>query len=74
MLAIASTLPDNDVNTGAYGAPRIVLAGAGIAEVHEQTVSEILRDVAVVQANDVLADVLIRPHHVAEQLRIEPGR
>ena len=63
----------DDPEAGAYRAARIVLAGDRIPEVHEQTVAEVLRDVAVKRADHGVTCLLVGAHDVAEHLGIEPG-
>jgi hypothetical protein len=62
----------DDPDGGANGAARIILPGDRIAEVHEQTIAEVLGDVAVELADHGVTDPLIGPDHVAQLLGIEP--
>jgi hypothetical protein len=62
----------DDAEGGAHGPPRVILAGERIPEVHEQTVAQVLRDVPVERADGVVARLLIRTHHLAQHLGIEP--
>jgi hypothetical protein len=43
----------------------------GVAEVDEQAIAEILRDMPVKAGNHLGAGVLIRPHHLTQVFRVE---
>ena len=51
---------------GSYRPLRIIFVGLGIAEVDEQTIAEILRDMPVKAGDHLGAGVLIGPHHLAQ--------
>ena len=53
--------------------PWVVLPGDRVAEVDEQPVAQVLRDVAMMLTDHGVAHLLIGAHHVAEHLGIEPG-
>ena len=55
----------------AQRAGRVVLVGAGIAEVDEETVTQHLGDLAVEALDHLAAGVLERTHHVLEILEFE---
>ena len=64
----------DDPEAGADGAPRIVLAGDRVPEVHEHAVAEVLRHVAVKPANHAVTCLLIGANDIPEHLGIEPAR
>jgi hypothetical protein len=43
----------------------------GIAEIDEETIAEILRDMPLITGDDLGTGLLIRPHHLAPLFRIE---
>jgi hypothetical protein len=56
---------------GPHGALGIIFVRQRVAEVHEQTVAEILRDMPLKARNHLGTGVLIGPHHLAQLFRVE---
>jgi hypothetical protein len=50
---------------------RIVFMRAGVAEEHDQTVTEVLSDVSVEARDHLAAGVVVRPHDFAELFGVE---
>jgi hypothetical protein len=62
----------DDADSTVNSASRIILSGDWVTEVHEQSVTEVLGDVAAKALDDAIAHLLIGLHYVAQDLRIEP--
>jgi hypothetical protein len=63
----------HDVESRLHGAARVVLVGLRIAEVDEQAIAQVLRNLAFEAANDLGAAALVLSHDRARVLGIEPG-
>jgi hypothetical protein len=61
----------HDAQPGPHRPLRIVFVRPGVAEVDEQTVTEILGDMPLKAGDHLSARLLIRPHHLAPLLRVE---
>jgi hypothetical protein len=55
----------DDAAGGVNSASGIILSGDGIAEIHQQSVAEVLGDVAAKALDDSITHLLIGAHHVA---------
>ena len=55
-----------------HGSLRVVFVRLRITEVHQKAIAEILGDMPVVSGNDLGAGVLVRAHHLAPVLGVEP--
>lgn len=54
-----------------HGSHRVVLVGAGVTEIHQYPVAEVLGDGPVVTRNDELAGGVVAANHIAQVLRVE---
>ena len=61
----------DDAEASAHRAARGILSGGRAAEVHEQTVPEVLRDMAMERPDHGVTDLLVGAHHLSEHLGIE---
>ena len=64
----------SDTERRSHGTRGIVLVGAGIAEVDEQPVTEILRDVALEAVDDLGTRLLVGAHRLAHVLGVQLPR
>jgi hypothetical protein len=64
----------HDPETASHRSLRVVFVGTREAEVDEQPVAEILRNVSVVPADDLGAGLLVGAHDLAQVLRVELRR
>jgi hypothetical protein len=56
---------------GTHRSLGIILMGIGVAEVDQQAITEVLRDMPLEAGDHFGAGVLIRPHHLAPFFRVE---
>ena len=61
----------HDPQPGPHGPLGIIFVRQGIAEVDEQAIAEILRDMPLKAGDHLGAGLLIGPHHLAEVFRVE---
>ena len=64
----------HDAESRAHRAGAVILVRPREAEVSEESVAQVLRDVAVEAADHVGAGALVGAHHLAQFLGIETGR
>jgi len=57
--------------SGPHGALGVIFVGQGVAEVDQQAIAQILRDMPLKTGDDLGAGLLIRPHHLAPLLGVE---
>ena len=61
----------DDAQPGPHRPLRVILMRQGVAEVDQQAIAEILRDMPLKAGDHLGAGVLIGPHHLAEVFRVE---
>jgi hypothetical protein len=59
---------------GAHRPLGVIFVRHGVAEVDQQTIAEILRDIPVIAGDDSGAGVLIGPHYLTQVFRVELAR
>lgn len=64
----------HDSQDRSHGTNRAVIVGARIAEVDQQPIAQVLRDVAVMGSKRDGRCFVVRAQHLAEVLGIDPGR
>ena len=64
----------DDLQPGAHSPLGIILVGERMAEVDQEPIAQVLRDVPLEAADHLGADLLVGPHDLAQLLGIEPLR
>jgi hypothetical protein len=64
----------HDPQPGPYGPLGIIFVRQRVAEVDEQSITEILGDMSLKAGDYLGADLLIGPHHLAQVFRVELAR
>src|SRR4030095_15553805 len=61
----------NDAPPGPYGPLRVIFVRPRVAEVDEQAIAEILRDIPLKAGDQLSASLLIGAHHLVQLFRVE---
>jgi hypothetical protein len=64
----------HDPQAGAHGALSVIFMGAGVAEVDQEAIAEILRDMPIKAGDHLGAGLLIGAHHLPQVFRVELSR